>query len=78
MIEFIDCGSLSISFDATGKASVSMTVLRDDSESIDFDSYNNGTWGGTHFDLVTLAASQKPIVGGGWYEWNVQLEGVGN
>ena len=78
MTEFIDCGSLSINFDATGKASVSMNVLKSDGNEIDFTGLKNGDWGGTSFELVVLAATQKPLLGGSWYEWNVQMEGVGN
>ncbi len=77
--EFIDCGSLSISYDATGKASVSLTVLRCDANEIDYSSYNSGnTWGGVRFSLITTAASQKPITGSSWHEWGLSMEGVGN
>jgi len=76
-IEFIECGSLSISYDATGKAIVGLTVIRDDTDTIT-DTYNNRSWGGVQFDLITMTASQKPIIGsGGWTSWALQLEGVG-
>ncbi len=76
--EFIDCSSLSVSYDATGKASVSLTVLRCDSNEINYSQYINNRWGGVDFDLVLMNASQKPIIGSTWYEWGLQMEGVGN
>lgn len=77
--EFVDCGSLSISYDATGKASVSLTVMRCDSNEINYTSYNSGNiWGGVRFDLIIMSASQKPIVGSSWHEWGLSMEGVGN
>lgn len=77
LIEFIDCGSLSISFDATGKASVSLTILRNDNLMYDVDNYTNRTWGQTLFDLITMSASAESLVGSDWTQWSVQMEGVG-
>lgn len=77
MVEFVDCTSLSISYDATGKVTASITVLKDSSNVIDFDSYTDPTWGNVDFNFIMTSASQKPILGGPWYEWAVQLEGVG-
>jgi hypothetical protein len=78
-VEFIDCASLAISYDATGKATVSMTVIRDDSQEISYSSYTNRTWGSRSFSTVITNASQKPIIGsGGWNQWSVQMEGVAN
>ena len=77
-IEFIDCSSLSISFDATGKASVSLTVVRNDSNSL-VGSYTNKNWGGAQFDCVLMSSIQKPLIGtGGWSEWALSMEGVAN
>lgn len=76
-IEFIDCGSLSISYDATGKASVALTVVRDDRLPLQ-GSYSNRRWGGVQFDLIVMSANQSPIIGsGGWNQWALQMEGVG-
>jgi hypothetical protein len=77
LIEFIDCGSLSISFDATGKASVSLTILRNDNLMYKVENYTNRTWGQTLFDLITMSASAESLVGGDWTQWSVQMEGVG-
>ena len=77
-IEFIDCASLSISYAATGKATISLSVLRDDRNDL-HGTYTNEMWGGVRFDCVVMGASQKAILGsGGWSEWSVQMEGVGN
>jgi hypothetical protein len=78
VVEFIDCSSLSISYDATGKATVSLTVVRDDRNQIT-STYTNRTWGGVRFDCVIMSSSQRPMIGsGGWSEWSLQMEGVGN
>ena len=77
-VEFIDCSSLSISYDATGKATISMTVVRDDRNPLS-STYTNRRWGGVRFDCVLMGSSQRPMIGsGGWSEWSLQLEGVGN
>lgn len=76
-IEFVDCGSLSISYDATGKASVSLTVVRNDRLPIR-GTYTNKRWGGTQFDLIAMSSSQNVLIGsGGWSEWALQMEGIG-
>jgi hypothetical protein len=76
-IEFIDCGSLSISYDAEGVASVNLTVVRDDDLSLQR-SYTYRRWAGIQFDLGLMRAQQQPIIGsGGWNQWSLQLQGVG-
>lgn len=76
-IEFIDCGSLSISYDATGKASVSFTVVRNDRNPVQ-GTYTNKRWGGVTFDCIMMSASQNALIGtGGWSEWSMQMEGIG-
>lgn len=78
-IEFIDCGTLSISYDATGKVTVSFTVIRDDSQNFLDNTYTEPNWGGVQFGLIVMRAAQQPIIGsGGWCQWQMQLEGVGN
>jgi len=77
-VEFIDCSSLSISYDATGKATISLSVVRDDGNALQ-DSYTNRSWGGVNFDCIIMSSAQKPMIGsGGWSEWALQMEGVGN
>lgn len=78
MVEFIECPSLSISYDATGKASVSITVIRDDMNDLR-GTYTSKSWGGVRFTVGVMGATQQPIMGsGGWAQWSLQLEGIGN
>lgn len=77
VIEFPDCGSLSISFDATGKATASLTVLRSDHNSPNRN-YTNRTWGYTTFDLIVMTAAPSPIMGSNWSQWSLNMEGIGN
>jgi hypothetical protein len=78
MVEFTECASVSVSYDATGKASISMTVVRDDMSNLQGD-YTNLTLGGVRFDLGVMSVSQQIIMGSGdWAQWSLQLEGVGN
>jgi hypothetical protein len=77
-IEFIDCGSLSLNYDATGRVSISLSIVKN-SAGVDLDKYSNLTWGEVEFDTVVTNASQKALVGSiNWYEWSLQLSGVGN
>ena len=77
MVEFIDCGSLSISYDATGKASISFSVVTDSNTLVQ--DYTDREWGHIRFDCVITNVSQRPIIGSKkWFEWSIQMEGVGN
>ena len=77
-IEFIDCGSLNIKYDATGKATISLTVIKNNNYSLQ-NSYGDRTWGGVHFDTTLMQANQQYTLGtGGWRQWQLQFEGVGN
>jgi len=77
-VEFIDCGSLSISFDATGKATISCNVLRSDSDEL-HDDYNTWNFGSVYFDGNVMSLNQQSLVGSdGWHQWQLQWEGIGN
>jgi hypothetical protein len=77
-VEFIDCGSLSISYDATGKATISCTVVRSDSNFLRKD-YNDWHLGGVRFDGNVMSLNQAAMLGsGGWHQWQLQWEGIGN
>jgi len=77
-IEFIDCSTISIQYDATGRASVSFTVVRSDTEALQR-VYTTVVFGGVTFQGVLMSANKKPILGGdGWTEWQLQIQGVGN
>jgi hypothetical protein len=53
-------------------------VVRNDREALE-KSYTNRTWGHVRFNTVLMSASQQPMVGsGGWSQWSLQMEGVGN
>ena len=78
MVEFIDCGSLSVSYNVNGVASISFVVLKDDSNNIVTSSYEDPSYGGVYFDGVVVRATQQPIIGsGGWNQWQIQVEAVG-
>jgi len=77
-IEFIDCSTISIQYDATGKASLSFTVARSDTGSLKR-VYTTITFGNVTFQGVLMSANMKPVLGGeGWTEWQMQIQGVGN
>ena len=76
-IEFIECASLSIGYAATGKATVSLSVIRDDGNEL-VNNYNKRSWGSVNFDTVVMSATQNAIIGSrGWAQWALQMEGVG-
>lgn len=76
-VEFIDCSTISIQYDATGKASISFTVVKNDDSTLS--DYSSLFFGGVNFTGVIMSAVQRPILGsGGWIEWQMQLQGVGN
>jgi hypothetical protein len=76
-VEFIDCSSLSINYDVTGKVTASFTVVKDDSGPPVWSTYKSPTWGGETFDLVIMGATRKYVQGSnGWYDWSMQTEGV--
>jgi len=77
-IEFIDCSTISIQYDATGKASLSFTVVRSDIEALQR-VYTTIIFGNVTFQGALMSANMKPILGGeGWTEWQMQIQGVGN
>lgn len=84
-IEFIDCGSVSVQYDATGKATVSFTVVKNSTDPINVSSYKSICFGFINFIGVLMSISQKPIMGSYnqatgemWVEWHMNLQGVGN
>lgn len=71
MANFIDCGSLSISYDIMGIATVSYTVVHDYPGFVTYDSISAG---GQYFRGYVINASVNPIIGtDGWYETHVTL-----
>lgn len=82
MVEFIDCGTVSIQYDTTGRATISFVIVTDDDELSG--KYTSLSFGGINFTGVIMSAVQKPILGSGdgegtaWFEWQMTLQGVGN
>jgi len=82
MAEFIDCGTVSIQYDTTGRATISFVVVTD-SDRLSA-SYTSLSFGGINFIGVIMSAVQRPILGSGddeeaaWFEWQMTLQGVGN
>jgi len=78
-VEFLECGGLSISYDARGVATINATVAKSRSGDLT-GSYE--TWpdlGGVFFTGNVMTASQAPIIGsGGWFQWSITWQGVGN
>jgi hypothetical protein len=73
MPSFIECTSLSISYDILGVATITYTVVTDDA---DFDGqlYNQLTdVGGQTFTGYVTSASITPIPNTTWYEINATL-----
>lgn len=84
-IEFIDCSSVNVQYDATGKATVSFVVVKNSSNAINVDSYKSLCFGFVNFEGVLMSIVQKPILGSFdsltndiWVEWQMELQGVGN
>ena len=66
MTAFIDCTSLSISYDVMGLATVTYTVVHDTAGFVVYDSI---TAGGQTFDGYIMNASMNPLPGTeGWFE----------
>jgi len=82
MAEFIDCSTVSIQYDTTGRATISFVVVTD-SDRLG-GTYTSLSFGGISFTGSIMSAVQKPIIGSGdhggvaWFEWQMTLQGVGN
>jgi hypothetical protein len=70
-IEFIDCGSLSISYDILGLATVNFTVVTNE-DFLDTD-YTTITVGDLTFTGYVTGVAARPILGTDWYEWGMSL-----
>jgi hypothetical protein len=71
MAEFIDCTSLSVSYNIMGIATVSYTVVHN---SFQFVTYNSISAGGQNFTGYVINASVNQIPNTeGWFETHVTL-----
>ena len=76
MTEFVECGGWSVSYDATGKATISATIITD-SNSISGD-YNNWSIGCRYFKGSVMTLKGSPLIGsGGWTQWSISWQGIG-
>lgn len=71
IIEFIDCGSLSISYDVLGLATVSFTVVTNSDELTE--DYTTMEVGDLTFSGYVSGATAKPILSTDWWEWGMTL-----
>jgi len=77
-VEFLECGGLSITYDATGVATINATVAKSSSGDLS-NSYESWNLGGVSFTGNVMTASQAPLIGsGGWFQWSITWQGVGN
>ena len=79
MPTFIECTSLNVSYDITGIATVSYTVMSDTSGIIAYDSLVIG--GRTFTGYVTSAVNSimpRTEAGGPWYQTQVSLLAIAN
>lgn len=71
MVEFIDCTSLSVSYNVMGIATVAYTVVHDSFEIV---TYNTVTAGGqTFFGYIINAAMNQIPNTEGWFETHCTL-----
>jgi hypothetical protein len=70
MAEFIDCTSLSFSYNALGIVTVSYTVVHD---TFDFITFDEITAGGQTFSGYVINATLNQIPQTSWYETHVTL-----
>jgi hypothetical protein len=75
VIEFIECGSLNISYDVLGLASVSFTVVSNNpnlDEGLSED-YTTIEVGDLTFTGYISGATARPILSTDWAEWGMTL-----
>lgn len=75
--EFIDCTSLSISYDVLGQATVGFTVIAAEAQPIDPQVYTNLTFGGVNFTGYITSLSVRRIAGTIVYEHLYSLSAIG-
>lgn len=77
MPEFVECGGWSVSFDPTGKATMSATIITS-SNNIG-GNYNSWSEGGRSFTGSVMTLKGSPMIGsGGWVQWAIGWQGIAN
>lgn len=75
--EFIDCASLSISYDILGVATLGFTVVASQAQPINPSVYTNLTFGGINFTGLISSLTVRRIPGTIVYEHQYSVTGVG-
>ena len=75
--EFIDCATISISYDVLGQATVGFTVIASKGQPINAQAYSSVTFGGINFTGHITSLSVRRIAGTIVYEHLYSLSGVG-
>lgn len=75
--EFIDCASLSISYDILGQATLGFTVIAAQAQPINPQVYTSLTFGGVNFTGYISSLSVRRIAGTIVYEHLYSVSGVG-
>jgi hypothetical protein len=74
--EFVECGGWSVTYDATGKATISATIVTN-SNTIK-GQYNNWSVGCRQFKGSLMSLRGTPIMGSeGWIQWSLSWQGIG-
>jgi hypothetical protein len=75
--EFIDCTTISISYDIEGKATLGFTVVASEAQPINTQVYTDLTFGGINFTGFITGLTVRKIPGTIVYEHQYSISGVG-
>ena len=75
--EFIDCTTISISYDILGRATISFTVIAANSAPLDAQAYTNVTFGGINFTGFITSLTVRRLSGTIVYEHQYSISGIG-
>jgi hypothetical protein len=75
-IQFIDCPSVRIQYDQTGKATVSYVVYTSTSN-LNVAALRPVYYGGVTFNGSIMSIVPSAIPGGCWFQWQIQIQGIG-
>ena len=76
-VEFIDCKTLSISYDILGVSTLGFTVVAAQAQPVDPSIYTNLTFGGINFTGVVTSLAIRRVAGTIVYEHQYSITGVG-
>jgi hypothetical protein len=75
--EFIDCSTISISYDIEGKATIGFTVVAAQAQPINPQAYTDLEFGGINFTGIITGLTVRKIPGTIVYEHQYSISGVG-